>query len=60
MEKLLTLAEAAEFIGLSPRTLYRLGDAGPRRIRISERRIAFRPEDIAAWIAARAEQKRAA
>jgi predicted DNA-binding transcriptional regulator AlpA len=60
MDRLLSEAEAAKILNISARTLRRLGEDGPPRIRISERRIAFRPEDLTAWIAARTEQKPAA
>lgn len=48
--------EAAAFLGLSVRTLERLEaqKRGPLRIRISCRRVAYRPKDLRAWLEAQA------
>ncbi len=52
---LLTQAEAAERLGLSPRWMevrrYRGG--GPPFVRVSSRCVRYRPEDIEAWTAER-------
>jgi predicted DNA-binding transcriptional regulator AlpA len=54
-EKLITQAEAATRLGLSPRTLeaYRTRGGGPLFVRISSRCVRYRPEDIEAWVSAR-------
>ena len=52
---LLTEREAAELLRLSIRTLQRLHaeNAGPAKLRLTERRIAYRRSDLLAWIAER-------
>jgi predicted DNA-binding transcriptional regulator AlpA len=54
-EKLLTQAEAATRLQLSPRTLeqYRTRGGGPLYVRISARCVRYRPEDLDAWISER-------
>ena len=50
----------AEALGISRTTLRRLsaGDGGLRPIRISDRRLAYRPEDLEAYLAARRAKTR--
>jgi len=50
--ELLTEAEAAEWLRVSPRHLQRLADLGegPPRTRLGERRIAYPVEGLAAWV----------
>lgn len=57
--EILTVPEAAQFLRLSCRTLARLGEVGlgPRRLQISERRIAFLKSDLLAWANSRACDK---
>ncbi len=50
---LLTGPEAAEFLRMSLRQLQRLGAAGPPKIQLTERRVAYRRDDVVAWISAR-------
>jgi excisionase family DNA binding protein len=52
---LLTEQEAADAIGLKPRTLqqWRLKGGGPRFVRVSGRCVRYRPEDLEAWAAER-------
>jgi predicted DNA-binding transcriptional regulator AlpA len=54
-QELLTQAQAATRLGLSPRTLeqYRTRGGGPLFVRISSRCVRYRPEDIEAWVSAR-------
>ena len=49
---LLTEAEAAEFLQVSPRTLqgWRYNGGGPRFVRISRRIIRYRRQDLLDWI----------
>ena len=51
---LLTTAQAADFLGLSPRSLegmrHRRSD-GPRHVRISARAVRYRRSDLEEWIA---------
>ena len=53
--EVLTLGEAAEWLRCSPRTLQRLLDSGegPPVLRLSERRLVFRLEDLRGWLAGR-------
>lgn len=53
---ILTAREAATLMRLSERTLLRLAadGRGPRRIRLTPGRIAYRRDDVLAWLAARA------
>jgi hypothetical protein len=50
-----TLAEAADWLRCSPRTLERLiaDGSGPPVIRISERRLIFRVADLRKWLSGR-------
>ena len=54
---LLTTRQAAEFLGLSPRTLecWRLTGAGPRYVKFAGLRgaVRYRLEDLEAWFASR-------
>ena len=54
MERLLTQADAAKVLILSPRTLERMRVAGtgPRYVKIS-RSVQYREADLEAWITAR-------
>lgn len=54
-DELFTEREAAEFLRLSTRTLQRLKDAGPRKLRLTAHRIAYRRADLLAWINARSQ-----
>ena len=49
---LMSEAEAAEFLGYTTRFLQerRRRGQGPKFVRISQRAIRYRPEDIRAWI----------
>jgi predicted DNA-binding transcriptional regulator AlpA len=49
-EELLTAAEVARIVGVSPKRLYELGIPS---VRISERSLRWRPSTVAAWIAQR-------
>lgn len=51
-DTLLTEAQAAQFINLSPRFLQvrRLQSSGPKFIRISHRCIKYRVSDLLSWI----------
>jgi len=51
LQSILTVREAAATLRISSRTLSRLCEVGegPPRIQLSERRIAFFADDIAAW-----------
>jgi predicted DNA-binding transcriptional regulator AlpA len=49
-ERLLTAAEVARIVGVSPKRLYELGIPS---VRISERSLRWRPSTVAAWIAQR-------
>jgi prophage regulatory protein len=53
--KLLRMRQVLEQTGLSRSVLYRLVDDGsfPRPVKLGERSIAWRSEDVDAWIAAR-------
>ncbi len=54
---LMTIKQAAGYLGLDERTLYRMKarDAGPKWIRLSPRRIAFRKGDLDEFIESRAQ-----
>ena len=49
---LLTTTQAAEYVGLSPRTLerYRVTGEGPRHLKVG-RRVLYRPADLDEWLA---------
>jgi len=51
-EKLLTPTEAAEVLGLSPRTMerWRVTGGGPRFIKAGGKSVRYRPADLLAWI----------
>jgi predicted DNA-binding transcriptional regulator AlpA len=55
MPPILTQRQAAELLTLSERTMERLRvtGTGPRYIRLSRGRIAYREADLEAWVAAR-------
>jgi predicted DNA-binding transcriptional regulator AlpA len=55
MSPLLTQRHAASVLALSTRTLERLRctGEGPKFVRLSRGRIAYREEDLAAWLASR-------
>jgi predicted DNA-binding transcriptional regulator AlpA len=55
MPPILTQRQAAALLTLSVRTLERLRlvGTGPKFVRLSRGRIAYREEDLAAWVAAR-------
>lgn len=59
--KLLTCKETAERLGLSERSLERLriSGEGPPFIRLSQRRLAYREDDVAAWVEQRMRASRA-
>jgi predicted DNA-binding transcriptional regulator AlpA len=50
--KLLSEKEAAELLGFSPRALqnWRTRGGGPRYVKISNRAVRYRPQDLSAWI----------
>lgn len=50
--QLLTTAEAATYLSLSPRTLeaWRSQLVGPPHIKISGRAVRYRPEDLEQWV----------
>jgi predicted DNA-binding transcriptional regulator AlpA len=58
LQTLLTVKEAAARTGLSVSTLnkIRMRFDGPRFIRIGRRRVAYRPEDLDAWLASNTHQ----
>ena len=49
---LLTTTQAAEYVGLSPRTLerHRVTGEGPRYLKVG-RRVLYRPADLDEWLA---------
>jgi len=59
--RLLREREAARLLGMSPRTLqrWRCMGQGPPFVRCGLRAIAYRQEDLAAWIEARRHQSTA-
>jgi predicted DNA-binding transcriptional regulator AlpA len=50
--KLLTEKELANWLGVSLPTLQRLraSGGGPRFVRLSQRRLAYRPSDVETWL----------
>ena len=54
-KNLLTQAEAAERLGLSPRWMEvrRYQGGGPPFVRVSSRCVRYRPQDLEAWAAER-------
>lgn len=59
-DRLYSLSEAAERLSLSLRTLqYLIRDGAIRSLRISRRRVAIHPDDLAAYVASRRVQGRA-
>ncbi len=52
MGKLLTTKQAANMLGLSPRTLqaWRVDGNGPMYIRIGHNRVLYDPADIQSWL----------
>lgn len=56
MIPLLTEAEAAEALGLSARTLRKLRAGGSiRYVALTARRVAYRPQDLEAYVAGRVQ-----
>lgn len=57
--KLIDTADAAELLGLAPRTLmrWRVERSGPTFIRIGNRSVRYRPSDLDAWIEQQAKVK---
>ena len=55
-ERLITESDAAEFLGLSPRTMqgFRSRGGGPQWLALSARCCRYRRKDLAAWAEARA------
>ncbi|WP_081432881.1 helix-turn-helix domain-containing protein [Acidiphilium sp. PM] len=55
---LLTTREVCQYVGFSKRTLERLIEdgRGPRRVRISTRRLGYPKTDLDQWLAAREER----
>lgn len=51
-ERLLSQAEAAEFLGVSPHTLnrWRVVRQGPEYIKFGQRLVRYRFADLAAWV----------
>lgn len=58
-KRLLTEKELASWLGLSLPTLQRLrsNGGGPKFIKLSFRRVGYRPSDIEAWLAARTAER---
>jgi predicted DNA-binding transcriptional regulator AlpA len=56
-DRILSRREAAEQLGVHVLTLDRMHAAGtgPKRVRISARRVGYRQSDIAAWLQCRIE-----
>jgi excisionase family DNA binding protein len=52
---LFTVKDACQYLTMSKRTLERLGEdgSGPRRIKLSPRRVAYPKEDLDRWISER-------
>ncbi len=52
MARMLTQAEAAQFLHVEPRTLegWRQHRTGPRFIRYSRRCVRYRPQDLQEWL----------
>lgn len=59
--RLLTCKEVAQRLGLSERSLERLriSGEGPPFVRLSERRLAYREDDVIAWLERRVRTSRA-
>jgi len=55
--KLMSTAEVAEYIGVHENTVrwYRHQGIGPRSIKLSQRRIRYRPEDVESWLDSKLE-----
>jgi predicted DNA-binding transcriptional regulator AlpA len=53
-DEILSQPETAEMTDLSVRTLQRLGPEGPRKLRLSTRRIGYRRGDVRTWLDRRA------
>jgi predicted DNA-binding transcriptional regulator AlpA len=58
-DRLLTEKELAPWLGVSLPTLQRMRSkgGGPRFIKLSLRRVAYRPSDVEAWLAARTAER---
>ncbi len=54
MEKLLSVHDTAELLGLSPRTLYNLVARGQIPVQRVRRRVMFRPSALERWLAVQA------
>lgn len=56
---LLTEKDLSVWLGISSPSLQRMrtSGTGPRFVRISERRIAYRKSDVEAWLAARSSRR---
>lgn len=54
-QEILSEGEVSRWLGISEPTLFRhrRDGTGPRFIRLSERRVAYRKSDVDAWLAAR-------
>ena len=54
-KKILSPKDAGDYIGVSPLTLanWRVQGKGPRFIRLSARKIAYRVSDLETWLTAR-------
>jgi excisionase family DNA binding protein len=54
-QRLLTTKEVCSYLTISKRTLERLGEdgRGPRRIKISHKRVVYPKDDLDSWIAER-------
>jgi predicted DNA-binding transcriptional regulator AlpA len=52
---LLTECQASKYLGYTPRTLqaWRMSGKGPRFVRVSERSIRYRKQDILDWVESR-------
>jgi excisionase family DNA binding protein len=58
-QQLLTIAQVADRLQLSRRTVYRLVRRGLLRVvHVTPRRVRFRPADLDAYVAAREARKR--
>lgn len=58
-KRLLTERELSTFLGLSLPTLQRMRSkgSGPKFIKLSFRRVAYRPEDIEKWLFTRTAER---
>jgi predicted DNA-binding transcriptional regulator AlpA len=56
---LLSERDVSRWLGISEPTLFRhrRDGTGPRFIRLSERRVAYRKSDVEAWLAARTTER---